>query len=147
MFHLAHIALSHNLAHNRGTYLCAIDQVLTYALKREATLLSQRLQTLEVTLVTTAQAVIIPHNHTDHTESTNKRLANEGIVGLTAKSIIKTSNNHTVHTLAFEQQGALLDGRKQSHTLGSAHSDARMGVEGNDDTLRTQPLGHISECP
>ena len=94
-----HIPRSYHLAHNSRANLLSIVAVLSNALKFEIMFLGNWHKALVVTLATSTQAVIIPHNHTLHTEPPDKTLNNEVSIWLLAKLFVKVCNNKVVYTL------------------------------------------------
>ena len=137
-----HISLGDNFAHHRRTNLSSIKAMLGYAFKFKLICFGHRHKMLVVTLATTTQAVVISHNHTTHTKPRHKAISHEVAIWLHTELLVEVRNDKMVNTLCFKKQGSLLNSSKQTHTIISPHSDTRMGIKGDNDTLSIEPTGH-----
>lgn len=116
--------------------------MLLDTLNLETKALCQGHQRIEVTLAIATKAVVVAHNHTAHTKSTVEHLANKLCVGLTAELLVEVRNDHIVDARLTQEIGTLLYRGEQLQTLITPHSDARVGVEANNNANTTDTLCH-----
>jgi ABC-type dipeptide/oligopeptide/nickel transport system ATPase component len=115
--------------------------MLFHALHLKVQLLTKGQQRLITSLATTTEAVVIAHDHATHAHACDKT-THKLLVALATEIIIEVYDNKVVYAPLRQETSALLDSREQLHILGTPHGDARVRIEGDDNTLACQALSH-----